>query len=87
MPLGPTEVVIFGNPQAGTPLMQLSQRIGIDLPLKMLVWQDATGETWLAYDYPTWLATRHGIDSKGLQVAGIMNTKLAAIARRVTKHL
>ena len=45
--LYPTEVIIFGNPRAGTPLMQASQTIGIDLPLKMLMWQDATGKKWM----------------------------------------
>jgi uncharacterized protein (DUF302 family) len=49
LPLRPTELLIFGNAKAGTPLMQAEQAIGIDLPLKMLVWQDASGATWLAY--------------------------------------
>src|SRR6202162_4342292 len=53
MELRPTEVLIFGNPKAGTPLMQVAQTMGIDLPLKALVWQDDNGKTWLAY--PTWL--------------------------------
>src|SRR5262252_9120037 len=52
--LRPTEVLIFGNPRGGTPLMQSVQTIGIDLPLKALVWQDETGKTWLAYNDPTW---------------------------------
>jgi uncharacterized protein (DUF302 family) len=58
--LGPTEVLIFGNAKGGTPLMQAVQTIGIDLPLKTLVWQDATGETWLSWSDPAWLAARHG---------------------------
>lgn len=58
----PTEVVIFGNPRAGTPLMQAQQTVGIDLPLKALVWQDEEGKTWLACNDPAWLAKRHGID-------------------------
>ena len=58
--LRPTEVLIFGNPRAGTPLMEATQRIGIDLPLKGLVWQDEEGETRLAYNDPKWLARRHG---------------------------
>src|SRR5579871_341753 len=45
--LRPTEVVIFGNAQGGTPLMQVTQTIGIDLPLKVLIWQDAGGQVWL----------------------------------------
>src|SRR5215831_1597672 len=61
MKLRPTEV--FGNPQAGTPLMQAVQTIGIDLPLKALVWQDEGGTTWLAYNDLQWLARRYGIDA------------------------
>jgi uncharacterized protein (DUF302 family) len=57
--LRPTEVLIFGHAKAGTPLMQSGQTIGIDLPLKALVWQDATGITWLSYNDPQWLVQRH----------------------------
>jgi uncharacterized protein (DUF302 family) len=57
--LRPTEVILFGNPRGGTPLMQARQTMGIDLPLKALVWQDATGQTWLSYNEPEWLAKRH----------------------------
>ena len=60
MELRPTEVVLFGNPRGGTPLMQAVQTMGIDLPLKALVWQDAAGKTWLGYNDPSWLARRHG---------------------------
>src|SRR5271167_4015829 len=59
MPLRPTEVLIFGNPKAGTPLMQANQTIGIDLPLKVLGWQDADGKVWLTYNDVSWLARRH----------------------------
>ena len=59
--LQPTEVLIFGNARGGTPLMQSVQTIGIDLPLKALVWQDASGDTWLSYNDPAWLAQRHGL--------------------------
>ena len=58
--LRPTEVMIFGNPQAGTPLMLCAQGVGIDLPMKALVWTDAAGQTWLAYNDPAWLVSRHG---------------------------
>src|SRR5882672_2261552 len=61
MKLRPTAVLIFGNPKTGTPLMQAGQTIGIDLPLKALVWQDASGQTWLSYNEPAWLAKRHNI--------------------------
>jgi uncharacterized protein (DUF302 family) len=61
MTLAPTEVLIFGNPKGGTPLMQAAQTLGIDLPLKALVWQDGAGKTWIGYNDPKWLARRHGV--------------------------
>jgi len=61
LPLKPTELLIFGNAKGGTALMQSVQTIGIDLPLKALVWQDASGDTWLSYNDPAWLAKRHGL--------------------------
>ncbi|HME88309.1 MAG TPA: DUF302 domain-containing protein [Chthoniobacterales bacterium] len=54
--LRPTEVIIFGNARGGTPLMQLDQTVGIDLPLKALVWQDETNKTWISYNDPSWIA-------------------------------
>lgn len=57
--LRPTELLIFGNAKGGTPLMQSVQTIGIDLPLKLLIWQDEAGNTWLSYNDPSWLAKRH----------------------------
>src|SRR5450631_2789386 len=60
--LQPTELLIFGNAKAGTPLMQSVQTFGIDLPLKALVWQDASGTTWLSYNDSAFLAQRHGLD-------------------------
>ncbi|MBV9392111.1 MAG: DUF302 domain-containing protein [Verrucomicrobia bacterium] len=59
--LRPTDLVVFGNARTGTPLMQAWQKIGIDLPLKALVWQDAAGKTWLTYNEPKWIAQRHGL--------------------------
>jgi uncharacterized protein (DUF302 family) len=59
--LRPTELLIFGNAKGGTPLMQLQQTIGIDLPLKALAWEDAAGNSWLSYNEPAWLASRHGL--------------------------
>ncbi len=82
--LRPTEVLIFGNPVTGTPLMQAAQTIGIDLPLKMLVWQDEAGKTWLAYNDPRWLAKRHGIESVVAQNLDGMAAALAAIAKEAT---
>lgn len=61
--LRPTELLIFGSPQGGTPLMECAQSAGIDLPLKALVWEDAQGQSWLGYNDPAWLAQRHGAAS------------------------
>jgi uncharacterized protein (DUF302 family) len=58
--LRPTELLIFGNPQGGTPLMECAQTAGIDLPLKALAWEDAGGQVWLGYNDPQFLAQRHG---------------------------
>ena len=86
MTLQPTELIIFGNPRGGTPLMQTNQTIGIDLPLKALVWQDASGKTWLSYNEPRWLAQRH--DVKGLDnVLEAMSQALAKIANEAAKDL
>lgn len=85
--LRPTEVLIFGNAKAGTPLMQSNQTIGIDLPLKALVWQDANGKVWLSYNEPSWLAQRHGL-AAGTQVtvdamvAGLGNLARGAVTKR-----
>jgi uncharacterized protein (DUF302 family) len=62
MELRPTQLLIFGNPKLGTALMQADQRIGLDLPMKVLVWEDAEGTVWLAYVDPQELAERYGID-------------------------
>ena len=59
--LRPTELLVFGNPQGGTPLMQCAQTTGIDLPLKALVWEDADQQVWLGYNDPAYIADRHGV--------------------------
>jgi uncharacterized protein (DUF302 family) len=82
--LPPTEVLIFGNAKGGTPLMQSVQTIGIDLPLKALVWRDATGETWVSYNDPTWLAKRHGVSGANDAVVGNMTAALQAMANAAT---
>src|SRR6266705_1868137 len=82
--LGPTEVLIFGNAKAGTPLMQSNQTIGIDLPLKVLVWQDASGKTWLSYNDPSWLAKRHGLGLEVDPTVNVMDTGHSAIVRKAT---
>jgi uncharacterized protein (DUF302 family) len=79
--LAPTELLIFGNARAGTPLMQSVQTVGIDLPLKVLVWEDAGGKTWLSYNEPSWIARRHGVRNAE-QVVSKMGAALSAMARK-----
>jgi catalase len=81
--LRPSELVLFGNPRGGAPLMQANQTIGIDLPLKALVWQDAAGKTWLSYNEPAWLAKRHGIPEAEPAVAA-MSLALNSVAAKAT---
>jgi len=59
--LPPTELLIFGNPKGGTPFMECAQTVAIDLPLKVLVWEDADGQVWLGYNDPAYIAERHGV--------------------------
>jgi uncharacterized protein (DUF302 family) len=82
--LRPTKVFIFGSPKGGTPLMQAAQTIGIDLPLKALVYEDQGDRTWVAYNDPAWLAARHGVKGVDVAVAGL-RTALAAIAKEATE--
>jgi uncharacterized protein (DUF302 family) len=77
--LRPTLLLLFGNAKAGTPLMQQAQTIGIDLPLKLLVWQDAAGVTQISYNRPAWLAARHGVDQA--RIVDVMEETLKALAR------
>ena len=81
LPLPATELLIFGNAKGGTPLMQSVQTIGIDLPLKALVWQYASGNTWLSCNDPSWLAKRHGA---GHDVEGTV-TALTGALHALTK--
>ena len=82
--LRPTDLLVFGNAKGGTPLMQALQTIGIDLPLKALVWQDAAGITWLSYNDPHWIAKRHGVDDAGKATIEAMSGALKAIAGKAT---
>src|SRR6266446_1491967 len=81
--LRPTELLIFGNAKGGTPLMQSMQTIGIDLPLKALVWQDGSGRTWLSYNDPGWLAKRHEVAGAERPIA-TMGLALGDIAAKAT---
>jgi uncharacterized protein (DUF302 family) len=78
--LRPTVVVIFGSPKSGTPLMQMSDTVGLDLPLKMLVRVDAEGRTLIAYDDPVWLVSRHGLGAAAHPIVAKMRELLATIA-------
>lgn len=85
MELRPTELLIFGNPKLGTPLMQSNQTAGIDLPLKVLVWQDATGSVQIGYVSPDTVVARHGIADRAEVVkkmgAALEGLTAAAVAR------
>ena len=83
--LRPTELIIFGNARGGTPLMQSAQTVGIDLPLKALVWEDASGTTWLSYNEPSWIAQRHGV-ANAEPVVSKMSAALSAMARKITEN-
>jgi uncharacterized protein (DUF302 family) len=83
--LRPTELVIFGNAKGGTPLMQANQLVGIDLPLKALVWQDASGETWLSYNDPAWIARRQGLGNEVDAPVKAMTAMLGAVTKAATE--
>ena len=80
--LRPTVVVFFGNPKAGTPAMRACPTIAIDLPIRMLVWQDEKGATRLAYNEPGWLFRRHGLLDEG--TSDVMRDVLDSIGGEAT---
>jgi uncharacterized protein (DUF302 family) len=84
LPLRFTRVLVFGNPRAGTPLMQARQSIGLDLPLKVLVWEDEAGRAWLTYNEPAYLAQRHEVRDREEAVKAL-STGLKAIVRAATE--
>jgi uncharacterized protein (DUF302 family) len=81
--LRPTTLIIFGNARGGTPLMRASQTAGIDLPLKVLVWQDAAGKTWLSYNEPSWIVQRHGLGVRA-EIIDKLAAALSAVLRTAT---
>jgi uncharacterized protein (DUF302 family) len=81
--LRPTRVVIFGNPQAGTPLMQSRQTIGLDLPLRILIWEDEAKKVWLTYRRPSLLAEQHQVAGQDKAVKAL-DDGLEALARAAT---
>lgn len=78
--LRPTELLIFGNPQGGTPFMECSQTVGIDLPLKALSWVDSAGQSWLGYNDPAFIARRH--DAAQCPAVAPITQALAAFAQQ-----
>lgn len=74
MKMPPTKLLIFGNPKAGTPLMLASPSIAIDLPLKILVWEDAAGKVWVSYNSSEYLAHRHGLPQDLLKNIAVVET-------------
>ena len=84
LPLRPTDLLIFGAAKGGTPLMQVAQTIGIDLPLKALVWQDEAGTTFLSYNDPAYLTQRHGLSESTNPLVEAMSGAGKAIAAKAT---
>jgi len=76
----PTKLLIFGSPKAGTPVMLAAPRIAIDLPLKILVWQDAAGKVWLSYNAPGFLRDRHNVPEELMQNLAVAETLAAKAA-------
>jgi uncharacterized protein (DUF302 family) len=76
----PTRLVIFGSPKAGTPLMLAAPSSAIDLPLKILVWEDGEGKVWVSYNSPAYLGERHGLPEELLQNIAVVETLAAAVA-------
>ncbi len=77
MKMRPTKLLIFGSPKAGTPLMLAAPSIAIDLPLKILVWEDRQGKVWVSYNSPNYLKERHGLPQELLQNIAIVETLAA----------
>ena len=84
MVLRPTTVVIFGAAKAGTPLMAMSQSVGLELPLKALVWQDESGQTFISYDDPAWLVRRFSLPEAAKPIAEKMQAAVATVVADAT---
>jgi uncharacterized protein (DUF302 family) len=80
MKMPPTKLLIFGSPKAGTPLMLAAPRIAIDLPLKILVWEDGQGKVWVSYNSSEYLQERHGLSQDLLQNIAVIETLAAKAA-------
>ncbi len=84
MALRPTQLLLFGNPTGGTPLMQDRQTAGIDLPVKALAWEDPDGRVWLSYNDAAWIAARHGLGAPSQAAVAAMAAGLAGLAKAAT---
>jgi uncharacterized protein (DUF302 family) len=80
MKMRPTKLLIFGNPKAGTPLMLAAPSVAIDLPLKILIWEDADGKVWVTYNSPEFLRERHGLPSELMQNMAVIEALAANAA-------
>jgi len=80
MHMRPTKLMIFGNPKAGTPLMLASPGVAIDLPLKILVWEDADGKVWVSYNTPAYLQNRHGLPEELISNIAVVEALAAKAA-------
>jgi uncharacterized protein (DUF302 family) len=82
MKMRPTKLVIFGNPKAGTPVMLAAPSSAIDLPLKILIWEDAQGKVWLSYNSPVYLQERHSLPSELVQNISAVETLATKAAEK-----
>ena len=80
MKMRPTKLLIFGNPKGGTPLMLAAPSSAIDLPLKILVWEDEQGKAWVSYNSPRYLQKRHGFPENLVQNIAVVETLAAKAA-------
>lgn len=83
--LRPTQLIVFGSPAAGTPLIQAEQTMGLSLPLKALAWQDAAGKVWLGYDVPADVAAERGLP-RDHPVVGQITKALSALTDAAIKR-
>lgn len=82
--LRPTELILFGNPKAGTVLMQDSQTSGLDVPVRALAWEDENGKVWLTYNEASWIASRHGLTEKSSTVVKAIEDGMTMVCNAST---
>jgi uncharacterized protein (DUF302 family) len=80
MKMRPTKLLIFGSPRAGTPLMLAAPSVAIDLPLKILIWEDSGGKVWVSYNSPEYLLERHGLSKELLENIAVVEALAAKVA-------